>query len=351
GTIELASIGNNTALNMKEGPVTLTGGGTIFLNSVAHIRRSGGEGSLVNVDNTIRGVGNLSGTSTSNRMDITNQGTILADSDSGALTIFGNSAGDGFTNAAGGLVHVTGLGGLTSSGNGFTNAGGQITVDAGRSLSRTGHYIQTAGTTTVNGTLAVTGSGNQLRLQGGVLNGNGQINGVLNNTGGFLNPGASAGQLIVNGTYMQSNLGVLQIEINGEIPIDEHDILHVNGNAMLGGTLEPIFDEKYMPAVGDEWIILTANSRSGTFAVIPCNGIRVRYESDDDGELVTVEYTGVNRVGDLNCDGIVNVFDLLLLLGNWGACPDPGFAPCPGDLNEDGTVNVFDLLELLANWG
>ena len=52
---------------------------------------------------------------------------------------------------------------------------------------------------------------------------------------------------------------------------------------------------------------------------------------------------------DLNCDGVVNVFDLLLLLENWGSCP--GGADCPGDLNEDGTVNVFDLLLLLENWG
>ncbi|TVQ56417.1 MAG: hypothetical protein EA377_02220 [Phycisphaerales bacterium] len=52
---------------------------------------------------------------------------------------------------------------------------------------------------------------------------------------------------------------------------------------------------------------------------------------------------------DLNCDGVVNVFDLLLLLENWGACANPG--NCPADLNDDGQVNVFDLLVLLENWG
>lgn len=52
---------------------------------------------------------------------------------------------------------------------------------------------------------------------------------------------------------------------------------------------------------------------------------------------------------DLNCDGVVNVFDLLLLLDNWGECVDPD--DCPADLDGDGTVNVFDLLLLLENWG
>ncbi len=51
-------------------------------------------------------------------------------------------------------------------------------------------------------------------------------------------------------------------------------------------------------------------------------------------------------VGDLNGDGVVNVSDLLILLGSWGECEDE----CPADLNGDGVVDVSDLLILLANW-
>ena len=50
--------------------------------------------------------------------------------------------------------------------------------------------------------------------------------------------------------------------------------------------------------------------------------------------------------GDFNLDGVVNVTDLLSLLGAWGVCPG-----CPEDTNLDGVVNVTDLLTLLANWG
>lgn len=53
--------------------------------------------------------------------------------------------------------------------------------------------------------------------------------------------------------------------------------------------------------------------------------------------------------GDLNGDGVVDVSDLLVLLGAWGPCPRGN--ECPADLNDDGTVDVFDLLVLLANWG
>lgn len=54
-------------------------------------------------------------------------------------------------------------------------------------------------------------------------------------------------------------------------------------------------------------------------------------------------------IGDLDGNGVVDVFDLLILLDAWGACGDP--ADCPADLTGDGTVDVFDLLVLLDNWG
>jgi endonuclease/exonuclease/phosphatase family metal-dependent hydrolase len=54
-------------------------------------------------------------------------------------------------------------------------------------------------------------------------------------------------------------------------------------------------------------------------------------------------------VGDLNCDGVVDGADLLILLSNWGKCADP--ESCDADLNGDGTVDGADLLMLLSNWG
>lgn len=52
-------------------------------------------------------------------------------------------------------------------------------------------------------------------------------------------------------------------------------------------------------------------------------------------------------VGDLNGDGVVNVADMLILLGQWGPCS----GDCAADLNNDGVVDVADLLILLSNWG
>ena len=51
------------------------------------------------------------------------------------------------------------------------------------------------------------------------------------------------------------------------------------------------------------------------------------------------------KPGDLNGDNNVDIFDLSILLSNWGA--SGGVA----DINTDGEVDIFDLSILLTNWG
>jgi hypothetical protein len=51
------------------------------------------------------------------------------------------------------------------------------------------------------------------------------------------------------------------------------------------------------------------------------------------------------KVGDINGDGQINVFDLSMLLTAWGG------NNTRADLNHDGVINVFDLSTLLSHWG
>jgi hypothetical protein len=50
---------------------------------------------------------------------------------------------------------------------------------------------------------------------------------------------------------------------------------------------------------------------------------------------------------DLDGNGVVNVEDLLLMLGDYGTT----CTGCPADVNDSGTVDVEDLLLLIAGWG
>jgi hypothetical protein len=59
---------------------------------------------------------------------------------------------------------------------------------------------------------------------------------------------------------------------------------------------------------------------------------------------------------DIDCDGIVNILDLLGVIGAWGFCVQPPqLGSCPADISPevggDGEVNVQDLLMVIQNWG
>ncbi len=51
-------------------------------------------------------------------------------------------------------------------------------------------------------------------------------------------------------------------------------------------------------------------------------------------------------LGDITGDGVIDVSDILALIGNWGPCT----GECPADLNGDGVVGVTDILLLLSYW-
>jgi len=63
-----------------------------------------------------------------------------------------------------------------------------------------------------------------------------------------------------------------------------------------------------------------------------------------DSSMIDLDDTGTP--GDVNGDGVINVSDILLIIGDWGPC-----SGCPADVNQDGNVNVSDLLLAIANWG
>ena len=48
---------------------------------------------------------------------------------------------------------------------------------------------------------------------------------------------------------------------------------------------------------------------------------------------------------DITGDGLVDIFDILSLLGRWGDCPPEGV--CVGDLNANGQVDIVDLMDML----
>lgn len=143
------------------------------------------------------------------------------------------------------------LNGATVSTSALSNAGA-ITIGTSSSLTSGANYLQTAGSTVVDGTL----SAGLVDIQGGSLTGNGTITGNVNNAG-LIGPGASPGTLNVVGDFTQLADGILAIEIAGTDQGVNYDWLNISGSASLAGTLDVFFTAGYLPAAGSAYTILS----------------------------------------------------------------------------------------------
>jgi len=272
GTYFLNSAGEGTLTDIRfTGNTVLDGGGTLIMSNQISNRIYGITGTQIftNVDNTIRGSGNIG----LNLMSIINQGTIIADQ-SNVLRIDPNS--DGFTNS--GTLRAENGATLRIDPDPFTTSG-FVFAEAGSIIRRiVAGYIQTAGSTIIDGALTLN-AGQTVTLNGGVLGGSGQINAHVNNVAGTASPGSSAGTLTVNGNYTQGNNASFAVEIGGTRP-GQYDVLAINGNASLGGTLDVTFIDGFDPLVGQMFTVLTANNVSGVFDnVNSCAGLNVAYNA------------------------------------------------------------------------
>lgn len=230
----------------------------------------------------------------------------------------------------------------------FENTGA-VNLNAGTLEFRTGApFVQTTGITTLNGGVLAATNTSTLTFSGGALRGEGTIIGSPVNNGARIDPGMTAGTININGAYLQSGVGSLRIELGGAAPGTGHDQLVVSGNASLGGELRVALLPGFVPAPGQQFVVLSAGSRSGTFSSVvsesPIMTISVQYT----GTSAIVTVASIYEPGDLNCDGLLNNFDInpFVLALTDPAAYAVAFPNCSSqlaDINHDGLVNNFDI--------
>ncbi len=197
------------------------------------------------------------------------------------------------TNTMAGHLTLQSGGSLTVI-NTFINHGLVVIGIGSQIATAAGDYVQAAGETTVAGTLDPFGS---FLLQGGTLNSTGTVLAPIVNSGGTVSPGNSPGILTVNGDYVQSGTGTLNIELNGLTPGSQHDQLAVNGIVTLGGSL--LVTLGYTPQVGDSFIAVSndgTDTISGTFTGLsegafinlPTGRLQITYQGGSDNNDVVL---------------------------------------------------------------
>lgn len=344
GTLRIDSIGSTTQLRVIN-DMTVTGSGTISLPSSTSVFTATVSGTrLTNQGHTIRGTGNLG----NNFLSVTNRGRVIADVPSSPMTIQPPTAGS-FLNEEGGLVHLT-TGNVVVSSGALTNVGGTVIINEGRLLDRQGApaYVQTAGTTIVNGELEV--DSNALFLQGGTLAGagtgtQGRVDSNVSNTGGVVAPGGVQGDgasptgiLTIEGTFTQSDPGELAIQITDTTPGTDYDRLVVTGLATLGGTLRITLAPGYTPVIGDTFDVLTAPAINGSFNTVIVENEPFDLQANLETQLTRVRITiGERCLGDYDRDGGLTPADVSAFFADF----EEGAANA--DLDQDGGITPADV--------
>jgi Ca2+-binding RTX toxin-like protein len=148
GTILLGSAGSQTSLEVLVENLTLTGGGHVVLSDDSHNMVFGGaaNATLINLDNTISGAGQLGG----GQMTLANAGTIMADGTHALVIDTGSNAvvntGTLAASGSGGLVvagaldnhgELSATGGSSLAVHGAVSGHGSATVGAGSTIDFT----------------------------------------------------------------------------------------------------------------------------------------------------------------------------------------------------------------------
>jgi hypothetical protein len=193
-------------------------------------------------------------------------------------SIFDVQNNSSFANAGGGAVAINNAGtfrksagsGVTSCSQPIFNNSGSVELLAGTFAVDTS-YTQTGGQTLLNGG-SLSLSGPAFHLQSGELRGAGTITGTVNNTGGTVRPGLSAGTLNITGNYTQGANAALEVELGGYSAGTQFDRLTVGGTATLGGRVHATIINGFLPVQNDTFAVVLAGTRSGTFAqIVPDN--------------------------------------------------------------------------------
>jgi fibronectin-binding autotransporter adhesin len=302
GTAVALSVGNNNATTQYEGrfsgpgSITKIGGGALTLGGVnSHAGGTNINGGAIFFDqeanfgtgNIAFGGGSLFATASvlgssiglSKSIMLHAAGGII-NSNTHTLTLSGQVSGSGplAKNGSGALILVNNSNNYTGSTTvnagvlvaGTQNALGSssvLTVSQGATLdvsAISNFFLQSGRTLTGHGTVVA----NQLTLSAGSeLSGKLTINGSVTNHGRVA-PGFSPEIIHINGDYVQSPNGTLEIEVAGYTPGTGHDQLIVSGTASLSGRLEISLLSGFVPLVGTGITILTAENINFNFSEI-----------------------------------------------------------------------------------
>ena len=224
------SLGNDSSLSVRNGVFTVEAGASLALNggslyADAGISNNGNFSFTSGHLDTIGGLavgdtgllGNNVALSSNRTLDMSGSvnvetGATLSQS-SGVSALDGDLTNNGYVSVTGGNLYTSGNiinDGVINIGSGA--ALGDASLINNQSTTSTATYMQNAGYTRVNGTLAAP----TVIINNGSLYGSGTIDGDLMVAGGHIRPGNSPGTLEITGDFVLTSAGTLHMEVGSD---------------------------------------------------------------------------------------------------------------------------------------
>lgn len=251
GAVNITSGVAQTSFSLDDGAFLTFAGTTTWKSGAPELLT----GTLTNTGNFTVTVGselqvNTSGTT------FDNQGTFTFDPGQGQPVLL-----DLFFMNSGTVISKSGVGVFSGYDSpSFQQSGGKLSLAGGDvgSYTLSGDPMNPHNYTTID-------------IEGGRLEGSGNIDGDVENKG-TLAPGGSkaAGKLTITQTYTQDAAGTYEVELGGKQP-GMFDTIDVNGDVTIDGAISVALLSGYKPSVGDKYLVVTsegADNIDGMFATL-----------------------------------------------------------------------------------
>lgn len=145
------------------------------------------------------------------------------------------------------------------------------------------------------------------------------------------------------GDFNQSNEGQLSLALSN---MNAGSLLTVSGTANLDGSLRLELANDFVPAAGEEFVLMTADTINGQFqsVEIVSDNLITTASLTTNAENVSVLFEEVCLPGDVNRDGTTDFFDISPFIEVLSA----NAFQCEADIDGDGVVDFFDISPFIA---
>ena len=301
-------------------------------------------GSAIRLDEVLYNQGQISvGDGTSDLLGIIDNTGTIGLSSQAVASVIGDLVQNGTANLlTGSRLIVFGQ----FSGTGGTTGGGTLEVLGTVSV---GNSTATFVGDLVNNATVYVGSGSHA-VFGGATSGSGDFpgGGIFEFVDGF-SPGNSSAEVSFGGDVVLGPSSTTLMELAGT-EIGEYDRLLVAGSLEVGGDMEVLLLDGFIPMPFQEFDMVTFGSRTGQFNTLTFDNSSIpglTFDVDYRPGTVTLVPSALD--GDINFDAAVDFGDLAFLAPQYGVVD--GWTWIQGDFNNDGLVNMADLDLMAINFG